>query len=89
MKHKLKLPALLFALTSLVGLQTLHSQDTRKITLKEAIDLKLKEEGKTPMTDQHEPPSVDSPNGIAIKPTKGQEFEEAPAVRTKRLDDSQ
>ena len=39
MKHKLKLAALFFAFSSLVSMQTLHSQDTRKITLKEAIDL--------------------------------------------------
>ena len=39
MKHKLKLAALFFAFSALVSMQTLHSQDTRKITLKEAIDL--------------------------------------------------
>lgn len=38
MKHKLKLAVLIISILSLVKIQTLYSQDTRKITLKEAID---------------------------------------------------
>jgi tRNA-splicing endonuclease subunit Sen2 len=50
---------------------------------KEAIDSKLKEEGKMPMTDQHE---HDRPNGIATKPIKGQEFEDAASTPEKSAD---